>query len=236
MDNVMHNPALRALSLLPFLLASCVTHLPEEDAPPAPAMNSTEDLEADLKEARRKFEFASAKLEIAQLELEAHQEAHAAALRHAEAGVAMASERLTRHRDVDAPRRLAGEMLDLRAAKDRAQEAVDELKQIEIMYDEQDLDDMTAEFVVSRGRRNAERAEARIALQEAAFKALEERELPAQEASLGLDLQKAEAALATAVRKGEITRRNLQLAIDEATARLEGLEADVEELEEKIAQ
>ena len=148
----------------------------------------------------------------------------------------MASERLTRHRDVDAPRRLAGEMLDLRAAKDRAQEAVDELKQIEIMYDEQDLDDMTAEFVVSRGRRNAERAEARIALQEAAFKALEERELPAQEASLGLDLQKAEAALAAAVRKGEITRRNLQLAIDEATARLEGLEADVEELEEKMAQ
>lgn len=243
----MLRPLSRVLSLSTLLLAACVTSGPDETstqreaaalgeaAAPASEADDAEDLARQIDAKERQLEIARAKLDIAKLELASQLEEQAVGLRHAEVALEMAKEKLARHQEADAPRRLASEQLDLQGAKDRAQEAADELKQIEIMYDEQDLDDLTAEFVVSRGRRNAERAEARIAIQEAAYRTLVERELPAEEASLALEVDKAKAALAAKQRAGEIAQRNREVALQEAENRVVELQAELAALREKVA-
>ena len=77
-------------------------------------------------------------------------------LRHAQADVTMAEAKLATFREVDKPNRVAAQTLGLQTARDRAQEAADELAQVEIMYAEQDLNDMTREFVIQRERRAAD--------------------------------------------------------------------------------
>ncbi len=191
---------------------------------------SADEKAREIAELEQKLEVARARLSLAQLETAAFEAKHEIRLRHAGAEIDMAQAKLAQFREADAPSRLASEQLSLRTAKDRAQEAVDELAQIEIMYDEQDLDDLTAEFVVSRGRRNAERAAARIEIQEAKLKTLEERELPQEQAGLELALDKKVTGLAEIEREDEIGRGNKAIAVTEAENTITKLEAELAEL------
>lgn len=225
----------RALVLAPvlaLLLPSCLAFSSRKEVTEAPAESSAP---ADTEKGRetaavcRKLDVARAKLEVAHMEAQGQEEELAVQLRHAKAEIGMAEAKLAHLVEADMPARLATARLDLRTAKDRAQEAADELAQIEIMYKEQDLDDLTAEFVVSRGRRNAERAAARIEIQENKLRALEERELPQEMRGLELAVDKAVAGLAEIERKGEIGMRNKRISVREAENAIAKLEDELAE-------
>lgn len=227
------------LSFLTVLAMGCASAPPGDTGGAAADVSAEKDAdsgkEAERKEKglERKLEVAKARLAVAQLEAEAFERQQQVKVWEASMAVEMAEAKLGRFREADMPNRLASERLDLRTAKDRAQEAADELKQIEIMYEEQDLDDLTAEFVVSRGRRSAERAAARIGIQEAKLKALEERELPEEEKSLSVALDKAKAGLDKASAEGETGTRNKAIAVQEAENTIAGLQDELAALREK---
>ena len=90
----------------------------------------------------------------------------------------MAQAKLAQFRDLDMPNSVAKTGLSLQRAKDSTVEAAEELKQLEIMYRDQDLEDMTAEFVINRGKRRAERASLSLAIQESEFASLKNHSMP----------------------------------------------------------
>lgn len=209
---------------LTVLLVGCAATGSGGASATAGASGPAKDEAGQRQELERKLKIARARLAVAQLEEKAFEQQQEVRIRQATAELDMARAKLALFRDADMPNRLASEKLDLQASKDRAQEAADELAQIEIMYKDQDLDDLTAEFVVSRGRRAAERAKAQIEIQEAKLKALEKSELPQQERRLALEVDKADAELKKLGLEGQIGSQGKAIAVQEAKNEVERLE------------
>jgi len=227
-----------ALPLFCVLFVGCASAPAGDDIVPVnEAPTEVEEVEEvdpqELEKLERKLGLAHARLQMKEMEVAAFDQKHASDMSFADAAIDMAETRLVTFREADAPSRRASEELDLTRARDRAQEAMDELAQIQIMYEGQDLDDLTAEFVVSRGRRQAERAQAAIAIQEAAFKALTERKLPLEESELELALERARADRRKTELDGEIGRRRQAIAIREAQHGIMDLEQDIAKAQEE---
>ncbi len=230
--------ALITLPVLALLFAGCAATAPQTATPEMAQADedSDEGQQRKIEALERELEIARRRLQVAKLEEAAFARQLDARMRHANTERGMAKALLARFREADAPNRIASERLNLQTAKDRAQEAADELAQIEIMYKDQDLDDLTAEFVVARGRRTAARAAARIVIQESRLKALEERELPQEGEGLELAFDKAVTGLADAEADGEIGRHGKAISVREAMntiVRIEGELADLKKEEEK---
>lgn len=168
------------------------------------------------------------KIEVAELELAAMAARHGAALTAARTELMLAEGDLATFRDFDRPTRVGLATLDLRGTTDRAQEAAEELAQIQAMYDDQDLDDVTREFVIARGRRQAERAAQRIEFEEQNLARLIDRSLPAEEVKLTLALDRARANVDDAARTHEVERRTKSLALDD-------LRYELVQLQKKLA-
>jgi len=198
---------------------------PDPDAERKKAAERT----AKLASLTRRLHIAELKLTQTQQENQSSLQSSNEAVRIAEEELAIAEGELLQFREFDSVRRREEAALSLRSSRDRAQEAAEELAQIELMYEDQDLDDRTAEFVVSRGRRNAERAQARIEIQEAQFRSLKERELPQEEQALELALDKARTALEKAELEGKIGLQKKAIAVDEARNALEKLQSEQRE-------
>lgn len=216
-----------------FLFLGCATTGGADASPDVAEASSSKADDGKRADIERKLKIAKERLMVAELELKAFDLQHKNDVRYAKADVGIAEAKLAKFREVDAPNRLASEKLGLQTALDRAQEAEDELAQIQIMYEDQDLDDLTAEFVVKRGQRAAERARARIEIAEGQFKSLEERELPQEEKGLELALDKSQAALNKAGVDGEIGRQKKSIALQEARDTIDKLQQELKELEEE---
>lgn len=229
-------------SVLSVLLTGCMASIGSKstsgghggDAQGGDSSAAASDEARELRNLERKLEVARTRQQKVELEQAAFEQELEGQIRHANAEVEMARARLALFRESSAPNRLASARLELQAAKDRAQEAADELAQIEIMYKDQDLDDLTAEFVVSRGRRSAARAAARIEIQEGELTALETRELPQEDKRLELELDKAIEKLGDAQREGEIGRLGQQIAATEARNEIARLEEELAAEREKV--
>lgn len=144
---------------------------------------------SSIEELETKLEIAAGKLEKANLDLQSAEISAEVGIARAEAELKLARERLKQFDELDMPARLAQNQLNLTRSRDRAQEAADELAQIEIMYEEQDLEDRTAEFVVSRGRRNAERQQEQIKISEKQARSLEQFTIPMERKRIELDVK-----------------------------------------------
>jgi hypothetical protein len=201
-------------------LGGCASNPAEHDA----ANREREDKDDDAYEAAS----LQRKLDVAQRELAALSARQEAALAAARTELDLAEGKLETFREFERPSRLGETRLDLRTTKDRAQEAADELAQIEAMYEEQDLDDLTKEFVVARGRRQAERAAERVSLEEQDLTRLTERTLPAEELELRLAVDRAVAAVADAKSTQEIEQLSKQHEIED-------LRHELAELQKKSA-
>jgi hypothetical protein len=230
--------------LIASALAGCesVNHAAHAPEAPAPSAMAQEDEHADesaedhdgAREAREhKVHLAAERLALQEREMHESEKQFEDRVRFANVEMEMAQAKLEVFRKSVMPERLASERLNLASAKDRAQQAADELAQIEIMYKDQDLDDLTAEFVVSRGRRNAERAAQRIEIQEIGFARFKNHELPQEEQGLSLSVEKAASALRRLHSDHEIDRRRKELALDEAHFDLDKLAKESDELNEQ---
>ena len=218
-------------------LAGCetVNHAAQAPEAPAPSVMAQEDEHAEKADAREALEhkvhLAAERLALQEREMHESNKQFEDRIRFANVEVGMAQAKLDVFRESVRPERLANESLSLASAKDRAQQAADELAQIEIMYKDQDLDDLTAEFVVSRGRRNAERAAQRIGIMEIGFARLENHELPQEEQGLSLAVEKAASGLHRLHSDREIDHKRKELALEEARFALHKLAQELHEHE-----
>ena len=130
------------------------------------------------------------------------------------------------------PARLRASALELQRMRDRAKEADEELAQLEIMYAEQDLEDMTREFVIARGRRDHERSLEALAIREQEQADLESHELPRQLAELERELQQEREALEQTRLEIEAQALEDQIALIRAEGVLEGLRSEEDAGEE----
>ena len=218
--------------LIASALAGCesVNHAAHAPEAPAPSAMAQEDEHADesaedhdgAREAREhKVHLAAERLALQEREMHESEKQFEDRVRFANVEMEMAQAKLEVFRKSVMPERLASERLNLASAKDRAQQAADE------------LDDLTAEFVVSRGRRNAERAAQRIEIQEIGFARFKNHELPQEEQGLSLSVEKAASALRRLHSDHEIDRRRKELALDEAHFDLDKLAKESDELNEQ---
>lgn len=230
--------------LIASTLAGCETmnraaQAPEAPAPPAVTQEDEHAVEsaskkADAREAlEHKVHLAAERLALQEREMHESDKQFEDRVRFANVEMGMAQAKLDIFRESVMPERIANERLSLASVKDRAQQAADELAQIEIMYKDQDLDDLTAEFVVSRGRRNAERAAQRIGIMEIGFARLENHELPQEEQGLSLAVEKAASALHRLHSDHEIDHRRKELALEEARFALHKLVKELDEVHEQ---
>jgi hypothetical protein len=203
--------------------------LPGKAAPTPDDVKPGEDPAAKRGSLERKLRIARAKVEQAALDGSAQEADSKQAIDHARGDLEIATAKLAQVRDIDGPNRVAQAELALQQARDAAEEAAEELKQIEIMYEEQDLADRTAEFVINRGKRNAERRAQHIEIEARALRALREHEIVREQAALELDVARKRAALEKAERDASTGR------LGKAIARM-AAEAEAAELEEQLAQ
>lgn len=224
---------IRAAALLAVAAGSGCTATSTSD--PAPVAQAREkgtekddvDPAAEAGSLERKIEIARQRLRKAELELAAAELAQAEKQRRAEAERLMAESRLKQLVALDQPARLAQARLNLQRVMDRAQEAADELKQIEIMYADSELDDKTAEFVVSRGRRNAERQAQQIEIERQQLESLEQHALPMELMKTELEARQKAVALEELARERETELLGKRIAVMSAEADLSKAEQDL---------
>jgi HlyD family secretion protein len=233
-------PAFLALALA-FTAAGCASTDAAKNASdkPAEATPSAGATKKDGDEAGKAAQLAHA-VAIAELRLEqikVQQTAEVAVkereLDNARTDLELARGKLASFDAIEAPNRLAQSKLDLKRVRDSAKEAADELVQIEQMYDQEQIDDRTKEFVVERGRRNAENRAAQIAIQERNLELLEKHELPRDRARHALEVARKESDTQRLVRAMESDRLEREIKLLNATHELEKARRELAAAESK---
>ncbi|MFT7484722.1 MAG: archaellum component FlaC [Candidatus Paceibacteria bacterium] len=172
--------------------------------------------QAKIDELQHKLEVARIKLDLALLSANRADLEQARGIAHASQEVQMARANMEHFTNVEKPADIGRAKLSLQGARDSATEADEELQQIELMYKDQNLEDMTAEFVIQRGRRRAQRAQKRLEFQELDLKALETHQLPQKHQKLSQTLLKAEESLDNANSDSAKTELNRKLSLSQA--------------------
>ena len=192
--------------------------------PEAPLADPKEAVEAQVKRRglERDLELARRRIEVAELRLQAEEASAADDVALAEREVALARAERTHFEKDERPRRIAEMELDVKRMTDAAGEADEELKQIELMSREQDLEDMTAEFVIARGRRNAERQQRELKLRERAMEGLLNA-LENESVRHALALERKQADLAKATRAARLAVLEKRIELEESRAKVQGI-------------
>lgn len=237
----MKTPALcLPLTLLLFTLGSCASTSgnsePAATGSAAQAAENGSDANKDEEAQQKKVEGLEHKLEVARIQLDLAVLAGARGeldqtrkVTHAQEDVDMAAAALENFTKHDKPGKLGRAKLSLETTKEMAAEAAEELLQLEIMYKDQDLEEMTSEFVLNRGRRRAARAAKRIEFQEIDFEALTAHTLPLQQQKLTLALTRAEESLEAANADTAKTELNRRLKLIQAEMAVKKAADDLEE-------
>jgi len=202
-----------AAALAAFPLTGCGALAPADDGTPAAAPTAAETGEAEQESRAAKLEILNARMKVAKLEHSSQGMNAESSLMLAEAELQLAQAQLEQFRELDMPNRITRSELSLQRARDSAMESAEELAQIEIMYKEQDLEDLTAEFVINRGKRNAERSKASLAVQEREHVSLTKHTLPRELHNLKLAVVRKENALRSAKISAETGRLQKEIAI-----------------------
>jgi len=185
-------------------------------------------IERDLASSRRK-------LEIAELERENAFLAEQRELERLGAELEVARSRLATFREVTLPSKTRTAELDLDAKRHALQDAQDELRQLEMLYTGNELEDRTAEIVLARGRRQLEHAQGRLEVAELERDRVIVRELPLEAGEKERELGKAEFAVAQHQRAMAISALKADSERTELRQKIEEGERELAELAEPPA-
>ena len=194
---------------------------------------SEEDTAARKESLVHKLTVAKIRLDHANLERKMHTEGSKTSVALAQEELELGKGRLAQFKEIDMPNRIAQSELNLQRMRDNATEAEEELKQIELMYEEQDLEDRTREFVINRGKRNAERVRRTLAIQEREHESLTKGELPRELREMELDVARKKDAVWKAEIGAKAGLLMKEIAVMDAEAKIVELERELKELEEK---
>ncbi len=242
---------LLAAPLLPLLLTACATAPtePAPQAPPAVAAEAPKKPEASAEDAaakkaeqqkeldkkRRELRYARAELEPAAMERRLHTMATETSLRETAAALEDARVDLTVFRTSVKPRELEDKRIGLDGRVHRADHAKDELAELTAMYEADEFAKVTKELVLKRGRRELEIAERSLAVARQEFEHFEKHELPKREHELERKVEAAEHARKKAELEAQKRQVEDEIAAAKAKDRIEELERDIAELEQKLA-
>jgi hypothetical protein len=179
----------------------------------------------------RDLPIAREKLAKAQKEMEDQGVDAQAAAAKADKELALARMRLETFESREAPSRTAKGELDLQQVKDGLDNAREELEQLELMYKEQDLADKTKEIVIRRARRELDRAQQRLKIQEGEHAILVERTLPHEREKLRLEVEEKERDVARTARNSQKASMEKKIGLMSAEAEIKKLESDRASLE-----
>jgi hypothetical protein len=206
-------------------------------AAPAPASGDdkvreeakrTRERQRKLARLERSAEVAQLNLAKAQFGMELGELRYNDVLAQAEKEHELAQRRLEIFEKFTGPNRIARSELGLKYAEDGLTDAREELRQLELMYKEDQFADQTKEIVIDRARRQLERSQRDFELRQGEHKILIELTLPLERIELEHQVrQKRQVVLQT-------QRDNEPAAIDRRTALLNA-DAEVSRLEEEIA-
>ncbi len=200
----------------------------EKAKDPKEAQKKVAELEHKLQVAQIKVSVANLSTDGADLELREKRD-------HATKALAAAQANLNFFNNIDAPNRTGRAELSLQGALNSAAEAQEELEQLALMYDEQDLEDMTREFVIQRGKRRAERAKKLIEFSTLDLRGLIEHKLKQEREGLEGAVLKAEQALQGIDRDAQQNKLNNSLKLSEANFALEKAQEALEQAQTELA-
>ena len=223
-------------AFLPLCLASligCSTLETQGSEPAPPAQKKKDDDGSEKRSLEHKLEVATLRMKQAKMEADTATEKTRVALDLAREELTLAEGKLAQFRDVDMPNSIAKTELSLKRAMDSTQEAAEELKQLEIMYNEQDLEDMTSEFVINRGKRRAERAQLSLAIQQSEFASLKDHSMPRELLSRELDVIRKTSAVRSAEADSKASELKHKIALLKAEFELAELQEKLDKLAEK---
>jgi len=220
---------------------------PEQDAEkPADEADEEEErlkqAEDDAKDARklakieRDLNLAAERLAQARLAM-AHAEAqNAVSVAKAEKDLELERQRYRIFVERSVPNRVERAKLDLTRAEDRTKEAEEELKQLEMMYAEDDFADQTKEIVLERERRRLERAKRDLELRQEEFTILTELTIPLEKAEQETKVEQQTKSLEKAQRDADASRLGDQIGVLKAEGDIANLEVQIEDHHVDMAQ
>jgi hypothetical protein len=194
----------------------------------APAAVGGADAAANLDDLKHSVAAAERKLKRAREELSQSAEDQTAAVGRARDELDDARRAIRHFEGVEKPTRLARAELDLKDTVDYMTAQDEEMKQLELLYEKDDLGDKTKEIVLARGRRSHQRAQERLAIAKREFEDLKGFQLEQQRKKLDRDHAEKERAVRRAEFTARITAEDKEQAVADAERALEKARCDVE--------
>lgn len=237
--------------LFPFLLVACASHPSESKQDPstaAPAVaeaksgddakkaaeQKVKDAEKEWKHKVRDLEYAEISVRTTAIDRQIRTMGFEAELARAEKDVEKHKKNLEQHTKETAPRELEERRIGVDHSVYRAEEAKDELAELESMYKADEFAKATKELVIKRGRRGVEMADRSLAVARRELAELENHTMPQRERELRDQLADAERTLQKARLEADKARIELDVAQRQADDRVADLKQEVEDLAKKL--
>jgi multidrug efflux pump subunit AcrA (membrane-fusion protein) len=196
-----------------------------------------EDLEKAIEDAERSAVTATLDATLAEIELAALKKLTPMEATEAERAVSYAKDDLKYFLEIEKPLELEQAEFMLAYQRFNLKSAEEELKQLQQMYDADDLTEETEEIILERTKMQADMARVGLKEYEASHRRRMEVELPRRELArteatekTQISLDKAKTQIEAALKKAELAVEKAKLATTETAERLADLKADLETL------
>ena len=216
-------------ALLSPLFTACASAPPPPDKPAAKA----EDKKSDPRIKAREIEQARLELQSAEIDSRSKGLASEEAVQKAARELELAQAAMKAFETVDAPSQLDGAQINHDRQAYAADEARDELNELEQMYQAEEFAKTTKELVLKRGRRRLEVAQRELAVSKQKLALLKDHALPRQKNELAGKVHDAEVVLQKAKLDAEKSGIDVDVALRKARAKIEDLQQELAEANAK---
>lgn len=192
------------------------------------------DKQKQLQQKQREIEYAKVEERTAGIEQQMRAMSLAAGMAKAKVELDKANTALELFRSVEKPKELEERLISHQYAVNNADQAKDELAELEAMYQAEEFAKATKELVIKRGRQRLELAQRSLAVSKTECDLLKEHTLPDKEQELVRKVADAEREVQKAELEGRKADLELELAARKARDHVQDLERDVAELQAKI--
>ncbi|MAP10012.1 MAG: HlyD family secretion protein [Rhodopirellula sp.] len=134
---------------------------------------------------------------------------------------------------VDRDRKIKSAEFDIKSSKASLENAAEELKQLQQMYDADDLTEESEEIVLKRAKRSVESAQFRLESTEIRSKRTMEQSIPAEDAQTEATWERAQMAYEKTLRNLDSAKKKRDIERRKAAEALAEKEADFEELRQQ---
>jgi hypothetical protein len=190
--------------------------------------------ERKLAKLQRDMEVSRLKLSKTKLSTEHSAAQHQFAIEKAEVDLEIARKELRVFNEISAPNRIARAELSFQWAEDNLTDAREELRQLELMYEDDQFADQTKEIVIDRARRRLQRTERDIELRREELKTLKEISLPMERKQKELAVVRSEESLEKLRRDRKTSEIGEEIGLIGAEMEIIRTEHSISDLEEEI--